>query len=307
MEIIEHKGIGHPDTIADNLSENLSKLLEVMYKKQYGKVQHYNVDKTLVACGKVNYKKGKMVKPVKIVFAGNYTKLKNIKQILKQVVTDTLSTEIKHGLKYKIVNLLSGTSPDLTNNYNKNKSNDTSFAVGHPTTDAERVVLAIAEVLEEKFYQFITEQEREKIGTDFKIMYINNEVTIALAFLNKFKSYKEYKNLKTKLEKWIKETWELDKVQINTADTKNSQFITITGTSLEQGDAGMTGRGNRYNRLITPTKPMTMEAYHGKNNQTHIGKIYQSWAHEMANRSNNKILLINKIGKNIKKPIIFQW
>jgi DNA modification methylase len=65
------------------------------------------------------------------------------------------------------------------------------------------------------------------------------------------------------------------------------------------------GRGNRYNGLITPCRPMTMEAYYGKNNKNHIGKIYQKWAFEKAKElyeqtgKYTEVILIGKIGKPI--------
>jgi S-adenosylmethionine synthetase len=96
-------------------------------------------------------------------------------------------------------------------------------------------------------------------------------------------------------------------VIINNADDKNTQFVTTIGTSLEAGDSGATGRGNRRNGLITPTKPMTMEAYYGKNDSTHIGRMYQDDAIKLANKYNKRVLLVNKIGGDIKQPIIYKW
>ena len=72
------------------------------------------------------------------------------------------------------------------------------------------------------------------------------------------------------------------------------------------GDSGATGRGNRRNGLITPTKPMTLEAYYGKNPITHIGRTYQDLAIDMAKKKKKDILLLNKIGGDIKKPMIFE-
>ncbi len=56
-------------------------------------------------------------------------------------------------------------------------------------------------------------------------------------------------------------------VHVNTADDikKKSVFLTVTGTSAEMGDDGSVGRGNRCNGLITPNRPMSMEATSGKN------------------------------------------
>jgi S-adenosylmethionine synthetase len=50
IEIIERKGVGHPETIADNLSEELSKKLLKQYKLIYNSPKHYNVDKVMCVC-----------------------------------------------------------------------------------------------------------------------------------------------------------------------------------------------------------------------------------------------------------------
>lgn len=53
-------------------------------------------------------------------------------------------------------------------------------------------------------------------------------------------------------------------VWINAADDydKESVYLTLTGTSAEAGDDGSVGRGNRVNGLITPYRPMSLEADH---------------------------------------------
>jgi S-adenosylmethionine synthetase len=48
------------------------------------------------------------------------------------------------------------------------------------------------------------------------------------------------------------------------------------------GDDGQVGRGNRVNCLITPARPMSLEAAAGKNPVGHIGKIYNLLAREVA-------------------------
>jgi S-adenosylmethionine synthetase len=63
------------------------------------------------------------------------------------------------------------------------------------------------------------------------------------------------------------------RVEINAADAPGSLYLTLSGTSAECGDDGQVGRGNRFGGLITPMRPMTLEAYAGKNPRTHVGKL----------------------------------
>ena len=79
-------------------------------------------------------------------------------------------------------------------------------------------------------------------------------------------------------------------------------YLTLCGSSIECGDCGQVGRGNRYNGLITPMQWQTLEAYHGKNNRNHVGKIYQKWAYDKAKEMYEKtgkptrVCMVSKIG-----------
>ena len=302
IEIIERKGVGHPDTIADNLSEELSKKLLKQYKLIYNSPKHYNVDKVMVCAGEIENRNFKT--EVKIVFAGQYTKIKNIDKILDQVVKNVLVFEIKNGLKYKIYNFLNQGSLDLNDIFLNKKSNDTSFAVGSVETKNEKLVKDLGKYIDN------LHKNAKKIGTDNKIMFVEDgksrQIYIALAFLDKFKDSKEYFEYKKDLEKSLRKKFKIKDLFINVGDTKESQFITKTGTSLEMGDSGATGRGNRRNGLITPCRPMTLEAYCGKNSVTHVGKIYQDLALNIAKKRAKNVLLLNKIGGDLDDPMIFE-
>src|SRR5690606_802442 len=73
-------------------------------------------------------------------------------------------------------------------------------------------------------------------------------------------------------------------IHINTADdyARESIYLTVSGTSAENGDDGQVGRGNRINGLITPYRPMSLEAISGKNPVSHIGKIYNYLAMDLS-------------------------
>jgi S-adenosylmethionine synthetase len=86
----------------------------------------------------------------------------------------------------------------------------------------------------------------------------------------------------------------------------------VTGTSAEHGDDGMTGRGNRANGLITPLRPMSLEATAGKNPVSHVGKLYNALANKIAERIINEVNgikevyveLLSQIGHPIDRPLI---
>ncbi len=60
-------------------------------------------------------------------------------------------------------------------------------------------------------------------------------------------------------------------------------------TSVEMGDDGATGRGNRGNCLITPMRPMSIEAIAGKNPVNHVGKIYNVIAQQVAEETGDLV------------------
>jgi S-adenosylmethionine synthetase len=70
------------------------------------------------------------------------------------------------------------------------------------------------------------------------------------------------------------------------------------------------GRGNRANGLITPNRPMSMEATSGKNPVNHIGKIYNLLSTEIARSVVDdvdgirqlQIRLLSQIGRPIDEP-----
>ena len=75
------------------------------------------------------------------------------------------------------------------------------------------------------------------------------------------------------------------------------------------GDDGSVGRGNRANGLITPYRPMSMEATAGKNPVSHVGKIYNLLSNRIATDIANvtgveevQIYLLSQIGHPIDEP-----
>ncbi|MDO5853866.1 MAG: methionine adenosyltransferase, partial [Thermoplasmata archaeon] len=103
------------------------------------------------------------------------------------------------------------------------------------------------------------------------------------------------------------------KLEINTGDNykRHVYYLTCTGMSQEMGDDGSVGRGNRCNGLITPYRPMSMEATSGKNPITHIGKIYnvmskliaEDVAKKVTNEAEIRVRLLSQIGKPVSEPL----
>lgn len=88
--------------------------------------------------------------------------------------------------------------------------------------------------------------------------------------------------------------------------------MTVTGTSAEAGDDGQAGRGNRANGLITPYRPMTLEATAGNFPMTQVGKLYNVAAGEIAAAlvaeldgvRGARCALVSRIGAPVDRPHI---
>ena len=330
VEIVERKGIGHPDSVADALSESVSRALSNYYYKNYGKVLHHNTDETQVVGGqsRPEFGGGNMLEPIYILLVGRATtKVNNDRVPYRTLALKAAREYLKNNFKDLDVDedvtidcRIGQGSVDLTSLYSQqNLSNDTSFGVGYaPLSETDRLTLET-----EKYINGSLKETMPEIGYDIKVMGFRNKdvitLTVAAAYVGKrVSSPKEYNNsklmLKEKLIDYAKKiTDKKVNIFINTADLEkfNSYYITVTGLSMENGDDGSVGRGNRVNGLITPYRPMSMEASAGKNPVTHVGKLYNILAFRIADKiyesaggdiKEVNVRIVSQIGKPIDYP-----
>jgi S-adenosylmethionine synthetase len=162
------------------------------------------------------------------------------------------------------------------------------------------------------------------IGEDIKVMGMRQgdeiNLTIACALVDRYvANMKEYADTKREIVEHVIDfakqfTSRRVFAQMNVADNieEGSVYITVTGTSAEMGDDGAVGRGNRANGLITPNRPMSLEATCGKNPINHVGKIYNLLSIEAAKQIAAEvqgieevyIKMLSQIGKPIDEPHI---
>lgn len=310
MELIEYKSNGHPDTLTDLCVEACAFALDEYYTKKYGKVLHYNVDKAVFLAGNVEvwFGGGKIIKPPCFILGGQASNLTDVlRKTLETSIRKTISTNLPNLTKVN-VEIRTGNVSQNLKNLAKDKEircNDTSFGVGYyPFSPNELKVMSIRDEL----YSIIIEG-KIPIGELFKIMLTPKSISIsAPLYAQKVHSRNEYAKYKAIIEKRLSK---YGNVIFNPDFDSGFPYLTLTGSSIECGDDGQVGRGNRYNGLITPCRPMTMEAYHGKNNRNHIGKIYQRWAFEKAKEiykqtgKYTEVILVGKIGKPIKDYEIY--
>ena len=76
VEVVERKGLGHPDTMCDALAEEVSMALSRFYVGRFGFVLHHNVDKVLLRGGAARpaFGGGVVDEPIEIYLAGRATR-----------------------------------------------------------------------------------------------------------------------------------------------------------------------------------------------------------------------------------------
>ncbi len=338
VEIVERKGLGHPDTICDMLSERFSVALSRHYLGRFGLILHHNVDKALLSAGSSapTYGGGRILKPIGIYLGGRATV--NVKgetipvhDLAHEVVACWFDENMHMSALLKDVHiqcLVQPGSSDLVDLFMRQRdsgimlANDTSIGVGYaPLSELERGVLAVEAHINSRQFK----RAYPETGEDVKIMGVRFHdtitLTVACAFIGQhLRHLDDYAAAKARLKTAIRDvalqhTRREVRVDINVADNIEADevYLTVAGTSAEAGDDGETGRGNRINGLITPNRPMTLEAVAGKNPITHVGKIYNALAHRVATRLVDNIgdvreaecRLVSQIGIRIDHPAIF--
>jgi len=338
LEIVERKGLGHPDSICDYIMDDLSVSLSREYLKKFGVIMHHNVDKSLLVAGEVEMKfGGGLVKePMRLIFGDRATvEVDGVRIPVKEIAVQTAKEWFKKNLRFvdpekhvKYQVELKPGSAGLTDIFKRKGrllgANDTSAAVGYaPMTKTETIVLETERYVNSDDFK----KEFPASGEDVKVMGFrkNNELnlTVSMAFVDRFvENEKDYFKKKAEIfeevNMFVKENTDFEKitVKLNTLDVEGRGiggiYLTVLGTSTDGADSGQVGRGNRVNGLISLNRPFCSEAAAGKNPVSHVGKIYNVLTHRIARRIYHKvdgleevyIWLLSQIGKPIDEPAI---
>ncbi len=338
LEIVERKGLGHPDYICDAVMDSISIRLSKEYLEKAGTILHHNVDKSLLAAGEseLRFGGGVVKQPMLFVFGDratsefNGTKI-NVDEIAVNVAKEWFRKNMrfidpeKH-VKYQVE--LKPGSAGLTDIFKRKGkvlgANDTSAAVGYaPMTRTEKIVLQTEKFLNSKEFK----KRFPESGEDIKVMGFRNnsdlKLTVAMAFVDRFiNSEEDYFEKKAKILDEIHKfvavntDFEIVGVQLNTLDVQGrglgGLYLTVLGTSADSGDSGQVGRGNRVNGLISLNRPFCSEAAAGKNPVSHVGKIYNVLTYKIAQHVYEEvpdveevyIWLLSKIGSPIDHPAV---
>ncbi len=336
IEIVERKGTGHPDYLCDSLMEAVSVELCRRYRAAFGAILHHNIDKGLLAAGRVEkrFGGGRVTVPMELTIGDRATFRLGKRMIpVAAIAVDSAKAWIaKHlrfvdprrHVKYRVV--LAEGSEELTDIFARpgavHGANDTSAAVGYyPLSPTDAAVLGLERWLNSPAFK----RRFPETGEDVKVMGLRNgsdlELTVAMPLLCRFvRSEEEYFDRKRVVQGALDTfgaklaSFRSVNLQFNTLDVPgrgmHGVYLSLLVTSAEDADSGQVGRGNRVNGLISLNRPMGTEAAAGKNPVSHVGKIYNVLAHLAARKIYERVgglrevqvLFLSRIGTPISEP-----
>jgi len=333
FEIVERKGIGHPDTICDLVMNQVSIDLSKLYLKETGTIQHHNMDKALLVAGQSesNFGGGKIIKPMKMILGDRATfdigeRTLPIGDLAIQTAKEWFEKNLRfvndEHVEYQVE--IGVTSKELQSIFENTKSfaaNDTSVLVGYaPFTETESIVLNTEQHINSKQFK----DNFPESGEDVKVMGFRDanhvDLTIATAFVDRFIStenqyFQKKEEMLQEINEFLKKNYSMEiTANMNCLDSKNrgmsGLYLTVLGTSADSADSGQVGRGNMASRVISPSRPAGSEATAGKNPVSHIGKIYNALSFKIANEIHIKVSgldevcvwMYNVIGRPVNDP-----
>lgn len=336
VEIVERKGLGHPDTICDAVMESVAVELAQAYLKTCGRVLHFNADKAMLVAGQVacRFGGGSVLAPMRLVMGDRATfEWKNkhipVKEIAEQAAYKWFKRHLPRIKPLKDLECqveLRPASEELRSVVERPReavANDTSATVGYaPLTATERLVFQVEQFLNGPSFK----KEFPDTGQDVKVMGVRTgrdlSVTVAMPFLaplirTESEYFKRKASVRRALTAFVKRKAGAGlspHVFLNMLDQSGAgeagAYLTLLGTSAEAGDSGEVGRGNRVCGIISLRRPASAEAAAGKNPVAHVGKIYNVLAQVLAEDLHHKVTglqdvtvwITSQIGKPISSP-----
>jgi len=350
LSIVERKGHGHPDTLADHLAERLSVVYSRYTRANFGAILHHNFDKLALLGGacEVRYGGGQMLDPVRVLVNGRAAGSCGGTQIpLEELVTETVRDffherlpELDEHLKIELnitsnpspgaVHTDEGSAPERTKWFDPGSvedlrerrvrmANDTSLGTGYaPANRFEQFVKDLVD-------RFTTPndftREHSWCGSDVKLMgYATAEeidvvtcVPQKSMFVGSRQQYLDNKEIVAgECRRFAAERFpDLPanfRINVRDIPTRDELYLTLTGSSIESGDEGLVGRGNRVSGLITPLRPMNVEGANGKNPVYHVGKLYNIAAVRLAQAlyeatgSYAEVHMVSATGQRLDRP-----
>lgn len=322
QEIVERKGLGHPDTLADGIAE-LSEIEYAIYcRKRFGVIPHHNLDKMSLLGGLCIQIFGgsSFESPMQVLFMGRASRSFGEEPIPLEKIQDSAAR------KYlaRVMPHLDTNDPGvyhattLTSTYSTRPywfsprsiedlpeydsdgptANDTATMISYwPLTVTETLALDLEGYFYSNNNDGLPTPRFDFIGQDIKVMCMRHDSLItATICVPQVTSRTPNMSIYSEREQEIGEQLQQyaeervgDKatvtVLMNTQTKKSGRPYLVTGGSCADfGEEGAVGRGNKTHGIISSYRPNTMEAPHGKNPTYFVGKVLGYQADIIAQR-----------------------
>lgn len=228
FEVVERKGVGHPDTLCDTIAEKVSQVYSQYCLDHYGVILRHMVDKIALSGGasKVKFGGGEMQKPIRLYLNCRFTRTyqqetvpyleivkdvvyKHFSEVLPLLDLDQWLTIVDNthfapgpGVVYED----DGTTQNERRHFfeipqkefamfhdNSLRSNDTSTAVAYsPLSTTEQIVMLVETTLNGKEFKKL----HPYVGTDIKVMakrvQKRMDITVCIPFIALHTPSKEF-------------------------------------------------------------------------------------------------------------------
>jgi len=315
IEVVERKGIGHPDTLADALAERLSIAYSRHCRERYGAVLHHNLDKLYLRGGhaRTDPRVFEMTEPTTVLIGGRVStsfggESVDFRGLFDDTVTKYLAAvlpnfDVSRRLRIEYATTDRSRYPtwfhprdldDLPEIRYPTGSDTVAVTGWWPHTTTERLVLAVERYLNQE----ANGPRYTHLGQDIKVMAFRRHQRVDLtlnvavhpnAALTPNAYDTVLRILQPELEKVAADAaaGEVDPhIQLNTHETNpyqgKRQYLLGSGSCLEFGEEGFVGRGNGPAGFIAVHRPKSVEAAYGKNPVYHSGKVYTIYAEQIA-------------------------
>ncbi|MGG0256891.1 methionine adenosyltransferase [Bacillus toyonensis] len=310
-EIVERKGLGHPDTLTDGIAETA----EIEYCKycidKFGYIPHHNFDKVMILGGNCvqEYGGSTFSDPIKVIFMGRGSKnfgneiiplediqIKAAKAYLSRVLPH-LDVDSKLTIEFHSMTSSYSTRPYWFSPRDENDlpeyngdgptANDTATMISYwPLTMSEKLALDIEGYFYKNDTNGLPYPRFKEFGCDIKVMVVRDgDVIVATVTVPQItsmtKSADQYfsreSKLRDNLTKYINSLYQDENVNLiinnQTLGDNPRPYLVTAGSCTDFGEEGAVGRGNKNHGIISSFRPNTMEAPHGKNSTYFVGKV----------------------------------
>lgn len=312
QEVVERKGLGHPDTLVDGIAEATEIEYARYCRERFGVIPHHNLDKAALLGGLCiqAFGGGKFEAPLRMLFMGRASRSFGGESIPLEEIQDKTA----RNYLARVMPHLDTADPDtyrsqtLTSSHSTRPywfsprsvedmpeyssagptANDTATMISYwPLTDAERLTLDLEGYFYKNNNEGLPVPRFDYVGQDIKVMTVRHgdAITATLAVPQVTTNtpdaetyFDRERQLEAELQAYAREIIgdRADVRVIMNTQTKGPNprpYLVTGGSCTDFGEEGAVGRGNKTHGIISSFRPNTMEAPHGKNPTYFVGKI----------------------------------